>query len=112
MDSLGILRPLFFRRRFFRALPEFFRSRAEFSFWRGDADRDRLGLRDKAHAFQAVSKAVTKNVRTKGGPFASQRLWLTMGKIMPRPFPFEFTFDSRRPPVHFSDYFSCILYGY
>ena len=48
------------------ALPEFFRGRTEPSLRCDDADRDRLGLRYEAQTFQAVSKAVTENVRTKG----------------------------------------------
>jgi hypothetical protein len=55
----------FCTRRFFRALPEFFRGWAESAFCRDDADRKWLRLRSEVQKFYSVSETVTK-VRTNG----------------------------------------------
>src|SRR5437870_12667782 len=55
----------FCSRRFFGALPEFFRGWAESAFCRDDADRDWFRLRSNVQKFQAVPKTVTK-VRGNG----------------------------------------------
>src|SRR4030095_6385411 len=47
-------------RGFFRALPEFFRSRAESAFWHNDADRDWFRFRREVQKLYAVSETVTK----------------------------------------------------
>jgi hypothetical protein len=63
--SLGHLKLLFSRRRFFGALPEFIRGWAGSAFCSGDADRDRFRLRSDVQKFHTVPKTVTK-VRGNG----------------------------------------------
>src|SRR5712671_2824337 len=53
----------FCTRSFLRALPEFFRSWAKFSFCRDDADRKWLRLRSEVEKFYSVSETVTKVYR-------------------------------------------------